>query len=298
MNTRLLEQVLKASSSEKFSKYFDEHNSLVLTYLADSNWNKAFAVCVNEDERQTLVCWFLCISPYTNEYYKKFILNSTSRAIEIITRIFSELGFEPKDNPYIQFMSIIVYRLQKELSRDDWVLLNDLYANYVLDSEDINGTGPDGEKHLIFDKYLYEHPKAYEVVKIYSKLSEYSNVHSFNLDNMSYRIFQGNEPEWFKKIKDEGITNKNYKQLRDFIIYVYFNSTNYELSSIRALDVIQNTYNVCITSTGQDISSSHSSVNRIQRDIRDLNKNNRLQVISDLLKGGYITKDELTNIIN
>ena len=298
MNRRLLEQVLRTLDRGKFVSYFNDNNPVVTEYYdvagTNTEWYKMFASCKDKDERQTVVCWFLSENNYTKNYYNRFIVNSGSKAIEIITRIFGELGFSETENPFIVFIYLVNNRITTELTKENWIMLNDLYADYITDEKDLNGSGSDKDLHIIFNSYLYQTKKGFDIVKIYENLSDISKVRNADINSLFSR---GGIPNSLKSIQADGVNSNNFKLIRDLIIYNYFDVTNYQLGQLRDYDYIKSLYMAITNSSKEDAVYSSNNANRVLRDVRNLNSGDRLKVISDLVKNGLVDTSDVEKLI-
>lgn len=96
-----------------------------------------------------------------------------------------ELGFNRYDNPYLDFVK--VYN-GKKLSNDDWVILNNIYANSDVDSQTLRGTGVDGKNHIIFNPSLWNQAnrddKLY-LIDLWEDLEDKNFTDKLNLNNIT-----------------------------------------------------------------------------------------------------------------
>ena len=152
----------------------------------ETDWEKIYDLAKSDQERRAIVKIFLsdlCERQNINE--KVF-----DDGFEVLFKLFDELGFKESNNPYISFIKVF-YNLNNDtsLSQDDWIDLNDWYANDLIDASDLKGSGFDRKDHLIFNKNLYvdssvsSHKDDY--LEYYQTLSTSYGINELNLYAMA-----------------------------------------------------------------------------------------------------------------
>lgn len=127
-----------------------------------------------------------------------------------------ELGFNRYDNPYLDFVKN--YK-GESLSNNDWVILNNIYANSDVDSQTIRGMGKDGLEHIIFNPSLWHQynvdDKLY-LINLWEDLGDSNFVNRLHPEELSKSslIYQ----DLFIRTGDKEVQDKT-KSLRDIVIY-------------------------------------------------------------------------------
>ena len=102
----------------------------------------------------------------------------------VFNKNLKELGFNRFDNPYLDFVK--VYN-GKKLSNEDWIILNNIYANSDVDSQTLRGTGVDGKDHIIFNPSLWNQAsrddKLY-LIDLWEDLGDPNFVDKLHLENI------------------------------------------------------------------------------------------------------------------
>lgn len=154
---------------------------------------------------------------------------------ETLIKIVKELGFSTKTNPLLEFANKFLNssRLSHNVLSSEVInAVNDLYAEEVLSSAELNGKSPDKLSHIIFNENLYTN-RRYEDVKFtvdaYKWLSRPEKIKTY-LTN----------PRALKKYKIDdvnSISETRIKQIRNSIIYE--DPSNVLSSEIKTTDEIE-----------------------------------------------------------
>ena len=200
---------------------------------------------------------------------------------EIVIKLFYELGFTPNVNPYINFLNVITslnLGNQMKLTEDDWVKLNDWYANRFLDFNDLTGRGENKQEHIIFNPYLYKSEYSDEYVDYYDKLDN-SKLKQFSLSRI---VDDTSLPYHNLKSLPDYRTNTSWdatngKKIRDIIFYKDFQNPKGELQPIES---IKQAYNLGTNTNtaGQRNNSSDDD------DIRDLIQSLDRNQLNDVIR--------------
>lgn len=121
---------------------------------------------------------YRAFSDYLKNRYKNQY-SVVSPAGEALFRIYSEIGSLPSSNPFVTYLDRYVSRNPSgRLSISGIDALNDLYANYDINPEDLMGNTPDGRMSVFFNDSLMRESKdnVRDVVLSYIWLSNPSNV--------------------------------------------------------------------------------------------------------------------------
>lgn len=221
---------------------------------------------------------------------------------DILISLIDQLGFKDNENPYLKFMKTFFSGSGKgvTLSEDDWIKLNDWYANEVIEASDLMGTGRDRENHIIFNPYLYSQKGNISsdmdnMVEAYSYLSEPNNVSKLNL--YAAATFNGSPYGALKSYTSGGtrgsgkITDSSkYKEVRNIIIYK--DPTNV-MGPLHTLYNVKKAINIGDTNIySGDKDTGTSSATRLRRSayatMSSLSETDRLAVLQQLIDAGLL----------
>ena len=182
-------------TSQRLDEAFNSNNNLlnVLTDLSKEkiyseeagfstklpNWEEAADYAGSVAELDAI-----CELFFLNVVIAKNKLNPAlfSDSKDLMVKFIKELGFNPNENPFLGFINIF-YKLNPgtKISRDNWVVLNDLTYDGVITSADLIGYGDEGTKHIIFNPIAYASEDLEFIIKAYHTLSNPSEVKRLNL---------------------------------------------------------------------------------------------------------------------
>lgn len=181
----------------------------------DIDWDKVYDLATSDQERKAIVKIFLsdlCERQHINE-------NVFDSGFEILFKLFDELGFKESNNPYITFIKVF-YDMNGNvsLSQDDWISLNDWYADDVIDASDLKGSGFDRKEHLIFNKNLYQDSNVSshkdDYLEYYQDLSTLYGINNLNLYEMA--TYNGSPYKDLVKFTKDGKSGNGKFQEGDF----------------------------------------------------------------------------------
>ena len=221
---------------------------------------------------------------------------------DIVISWVNQLGFKKINNPYLEFIPkfFSVQGNANKLTRDGIIVMNDMYANELVDEADMMGTGKEGMKHIIFDggeEGLYHNTSQgmqsattmLQVIDYYNYLSNQSNVIKLNLgaivsytpDKNPYvkqENIKGQDVVTLKGIEIDNNLIKNkedWNKVRDAIIY--------KEGNFGALE----TFYWIDTAMKLGSNANQQSANK-----------NRVDEIVNNIKDGRYTEDELKQIFD
>ena len=136
------------------------------------------------DERNLVIELFLRNSLETDDKWKGVTWEDIEPYKDILTRICGELGFQELQNPFLVFLPLL-YKTHPnlDLTRDNMVDLNNLYATDELNNTDLMGKSALGLNHIIFNKNLYARDNVDRLVEIWNWL--YQNVDKLNFKEIA-----------------------------------------------------------------------------------------------------------------
>ena len=230
LNKRMIDVLNQSSSGDKWT--------------ISSNWDEARKYSDHPNRTEALIKIYLQIAcPFWG-----CNIQNLEPGINIIVKIFDELGFKENNNPYIGFIKVF-YKINNNvtLSEGDWVNLNDWYADGIINAADLRGTGLNGKNHLIFNKNLYIDPNinadnnAY--MNYYNKFNQKNFVMSLNLyaiatnKKLPYSNLKG-----FTKDGNRGTgvyQGGDYREVRNIIFY---NNPSRPLGGLHSLNDVESAY--------------------------------------------------------
>jgi len=204
----------------------------------------------------------------------------------ILIKWIKELGFRESTNPYLQFIQnfySIVDNQNTTLTETNCILLNNLYADRVLDFADIAGTGENGLSHVIFNHNLYSQKDtdAEFIVKAYEALSSKSFVDRLNYDAVKTKLSQSSI---------DYINDNDFKTKRDAIIYK--ESRKPQSSELNSRYFIEE-----LLSLGENVHSEENErINRVAKDFNALSKDERKDMLKSMFNN--LTQQEIDSLVS
>lgn len=150
-----------------------------------SNFKTALSKSIG-DERDIVCEIFLRHSIATDtEKWKGVTWDKLEPYKDIIIRICRELGFSEVENPFLVFLPEF-YRKNRNfnLTRDNMIDLNNLYATNDLTDADLIGKGRAGTDNIIFNPNLYANSDIDKMVKYWNWLFDANNLFRMNWEQI------------------------------------------------------------------------------------------------------------------
>lgn len=176
---------------ELINKLPEDLRSVLVTQDANGNYSingNKFQEALDKShpgEDSTIIEIFfrkLCEDQWKNIGWEKI-----EPLMSTLIHICKDVGFKDVSNPFLKFLQ--TYLETNELSNDDLVKVNNLYAKDVLSYEDVHGDKVDGNRFsIIYRPELYKMDDVDTVVKTYKFLGDASNLKKMNWGS----IYDGN----------------------------------------------------------------------------------------------------------
>lgn len=225
---------------------------------------------------------------------------------DLLIGIIRQLGFTSADNPFIGFLQYMRKEAKVDLTRDDVILVNNLWADGVIDGSTISGKGPDKREHIIFNPALYSSTEnvsddRYNIVKSYDRLSDLYVVRQLNLDAIVNVMPKSSAQRAALRQLTAGssaekhsshYTGTNYRDVRDLIIY-----KSPDKHTINQYYNIKKWLDAGSTSADDNSSGRSASRHTVDDYAADLKKNlsgkDVLALMQRLVKDGTISLSDL-----
>ena len=186
--------------------------------VLDGKWSEALD-SANVNDKDVVAQVFLTT---LKENQWKNYANKLTNSEKVILKWIKELGVREANNPYLQFIPKYFSKQNAQLSENNAVALNNLYASDVIDFADIAGTGESAGSHVIFNPNLYNlNMSDLEfIVKAYQSLGEENFVKKLNLNAIASNLSKedANRIALLAPDIEEG-DDKAIKILRYIILY-------------------------------------------------------------------------------
>lgn len=252
-------------------------------------WTEAFATTRNQTQRNAEIDLFVdtTMKPYKNNLLP---------GIDIIRSIIQQLGFKETENPYLKFIQkFFKSNSSVQITREGWIALNDFLANDIITESVLFGTGHDGDKHLVFNPYLYTTSEfknstknLLQIMKDYEYLSKKENIENLNMK----AIYQAPSNPFKQQIKalnlvftGEGkiigtVTNDIAKKIRNIFIFKDPNNPMGELNDIQTLYWVNKAI-----SLGDNLSNG-----------QPVDKDEEINTLIKNINSGVYSKDQLQSV--
>lgn len=164
--------------------------------ISESDYANALSKAHDESQRVALIHLFLL-----NNYEK--VIPNLDDCMDILTHIFSDVGITESTNPFITFIKFVkadASSSSKILTKDNLIMLNDLYADNEIDFNDISGYSNERRDHPIFKSGFYDSSDPEFLLDSYNFLSKPYNLRRLNYDSIvdSSKIDDNNLKEFIK----------------------------------------------------------------------------------------------------
>jgi len=209
------------------------------------NWQEVQDSAKTSEERSAISEIFLLNNKNIQPY-----LQYLQNGMDIVISWVNQLGFKEINNPYLKFIPTFfkIGGNTFNLTRDDIIVWNDMYANELVDEADMMGTGKEGTGHIIFDGAdggLYRSDAQgmgsaqtmLQFIKYYNYFGNQANVEKLNIQAIM-SMESGPYPKKFQeagiKIDEKGhldniLSNygsNTWKLVRPIIMYKYDGALN------------------------------------------------------------------------
>ena len=166
-----------------FNKLSDDVKSLLLDgdKINGNNFQRAIDLTRTPEEENAVIEIFLRNSLETDNKWSGVDWNRVEPYKDILIRICSEVGLKELQNPFLVFLpNFYKENPNANLTRDNMIDLNNLYATDKLSREDLLGKSSYGTSHIIFDSNLYANEDVSKMVEYWKWLSNQNNLAKMN----------------------------------------------------------------------------------------------------------------------
>ncbi len=253
--------------------------------IADNKWQEALDNA-DSSERDAVAELYLRTICEQGGQLEKVGWNKIESIKRILIKWIKELGFRESTNPYLQFIQNfynIADNQNTTLTETNCILLNNLYADRVLDFADIAGTGENGLNHVIFNHNLYsqDDSDAEFIVKAYESLSSKSFIDRLNFDVIKSKLSQSST---------NYVDDNNFKTKRDAIIYK-------EPNKPQSSDLNSKYYIEELLSLGENVSSKENErMSRVAKDFNALSRDERKDMLKSMFNN--LTQQEIDSLVS
>ena len=201
----------------------------ILACVNNDDWQDAQNLAESPQEISTISELFLVTNSQIRPY-----LNNLKNGKDIVIGWVNQLGFKQLNNPYLKYIpNFFKSNMDVVFTREDFIALNDFYANDVIKEADLLGTGKLKLNHLVYNKFLYASKAEgmdyaqgkIKFMQYFQYLCNDDNVKKLNIE----AIMELPSNPYTKKFNDLGVkpspitggiqTNDDIVRVRNIIIY-------------------------------------------------------------------------------
>lgn len=184
--------------------------------ISENDYANALSKAHDESQRVALIHLFLL-----NNYEK--VIPNLDDCLDILTHIFNDVGITESTNPFITFIKFVksdASSSNRILTKDNLIMLNDLYADNEIDFNDISGYSKERRDHPIFNPEFYDSSDPEFLLDSYNFLSQTYNLRRLNYDTIvdSSKIDDNNLKELIKSKyyhKDKAVSSMNDNDVQE-----------------------------------------------------------------------------------
>lgn len=218
---------------ELFNKLNDKMKEILLVQNPDgeskinySRLSDALKYAGNPDEENALIEMFLRQSIETDSKWNGVNFEMIEPYKDVLLKLCSELGLKEVQNPFLVFLPEF-YNQNKNvnLSRNNMIDLNNLYANDEITKEDLMAKGRDGANNILFNKNLYTFEDVDKMVEYWNWLREPANLKRLNWEeirnlNLSNTINNVADAAIKQSIGTQSFSDEDWKDVFKNIFFV------------------------------------------------------------------------------
>lgn len=179
---------MDAEIQELFNKLNDKMKEILLVENPDGNseinfskLSEAQKYAATTDEENALVELFLRQSIATDNKWGNVTMENIEPYKDVLIKLCTELGLKEIINPFLNFLPAFYNKnANANLTRDNMIDLNNLYANDEITKEDLMGKGRNALDNILFNPELYTFQNVDKMVEYWNWLREPNNLKKMN----------------------------------------------------------------------------------------------------------------------
>lgn len=198
--------------NDKMREVLAKTNSDGSTEIDYSKLSEAQKYASTPEEENALIEIFLRQSIDTDNKWGNVTMDKIEPYKDVLIKLCSELGLKEISNPFLNFLPELYAKNPNiDLTRDNMIDLNNLYATDIISTEDLMGKGKEGLNDIIFDSELYTFENVDKMVSYIKWLGDIRNLKRMNWQE----IRSANLTGAINEVADEVVSNIGKKTLGD-----------------------------------------------------------------------------------
>lgn len=239
--------------------------------------------------------------------------------LKVLTHIFNECGLTESDNPFVTYLNLDGGKYAKPLTSNSLLLLNNLYADELIEAVDIQGRSDMRTNHPIFKENFFKVEDPYFTMKSYNWLSNLSKLKQLNYGALANWPRLSDDD--VLKILSQSISNKEStsmatskeiyvtdpEKLKDIDVltfrtaFINGGSGDMDYDSFRDTEELKNILNLASKETRAETDDTSkekktkvdTNIEAIKKSISNLTKEDTLKLIKSVISTYGIDKYDL-----
>lgn len=211
--------------NDKMREVLAKTNSDGSTEIDYSKLSEAQKYASTPEEENALIEIFLRQSIDTDNKWGNITMDKIEPYKDVLIKLCSELGLKEISNPFLNFLPELYAKNPNiDLTRDNMIDLNNLYATDIISTEDLMGKGKEGLNDIIFDSELYTFENVDKMVSYIKWLGDIRNLKRMNWQEIRNADLTGaiNEvaDEVISSIGKKTLGDDDWEEFRNKLVYV------------------------------------------------------------------------------
>ena len=211
--------------NDKMREVLAKTNSDGSTEIDYSKLSEAQKYASTPEEENALIEIFLRQSIDTDNKWGNITMDKIEPYKDVLIKLCSELGLKEISNPFLNFLPELYAKNPNiDLTRDNMIDLNNLYATDIISTEDLMGKGKEGLNDIIFDSELYTFENVDKMVSYIKWLGDIRNLKRMNWQEIRNADLTGaiNEvaDEVISSVGKKTLGDDDWEEFRNKLVYV------------------------------------------------------------------------------
>lgn len=195
------------------------------TEIDFSKLSEALKYAGTPEEETALIEIFLRQSIDTDNKWGNVTMDKIEPYKDVLIKLCSELGLKEIINPFLNFLPEFYAKNPNiDLTRDNMIDLNNLYATDVISKEDLMGKGKEKLDDIIFDSELYTFENVDKMVSYIKWLGDIRNLKRMNWEEIRNANLTGaiNEvaDEVMSSVGKNTLGDDDWEEFRNKLVYI------------------------------------------------------------------------------
>lgn len=262
------------SLNDKMREVLAKTNSDGSTEIDYSKLSEAQKYASTPEEENALIEIFLRQSIDTDNKWGNVTMDKIEPYKDVLIKLCSELGLKEISNPFLNFLPELYAKNPNiDLTRDNMIDLNNLYATDVISTEDLMGKGKEKLNDIIFDSELYTFENVDKMVSYIKWLDDIRNLKRMNWQEIRNANLTGaiNEvaDEVVSSVGKKSLGDDDWEEFRNKLVYI--NGMGGKINSQNTLEKLlaAGSVNSNVNEPGAQEQSGNGSYNEFKRALKN-----------------------------